>query len=80
MGAVMFDREHNSDSAQFVRQLEVTIQAIIAIFVTRKAIKPIRTLIVTGLFSPMALQPNAVHGLLILDEVSRSHTTTHYSR
>ena len=29
---------------------------------------------------PMALQPNAGHGLLILDEVSRSHTTTHHSR
>ena len=28
----------------------------------------------------MALQPNAGHGLLILDEVSRSHTTTHHSR
>ena len=27
----------------------------------------------------MALQPNASHGLLILDEVSRSHTTTHNS-
>jgi hypothetical protein len=27
----------------------------------------------------MALQPNAGHGLLILDEVSRSHTTTHHS-
>ena len=29
---------------------------------------------------PMALQPNAGHGLLILDEVSISHTTTHHSR
>ena len=28
----------------------------------------------------MALQPNAGHGLLILDEVSRSHITTHHSR
>jgi hypothetical protein len=27
----------------------------------------------------VALQPNAGHGLLILD-VSRSHTTTHHSR
>jgi len=26
-------------------------------------------------FSPMVLQPNAGHGLLILDEVSRSRTT-----
>jgi len=32
------------------------------------------------LFFPMALQPNAGHGLLILDEVSRSHTTTHHSQ
>jgi len=30
-------------------------------------------------FSPVALRPNAGHGLLIL-EVSRSHTTTHHSR
>ena len=30
-------------------------------------------------FSPMALRPNADHGLLIL-EVSRSHTTTHHIR
>ena len=30
-------------------------------------------------FFPMALRPNAGHGLLIL-EVSRSHTTTHHSR
>ena len=29
--------------------------------------------------SPVALRPNAGHGLLIL-EVSRSHTTTHHSR
>ena len=29
-------------------------------------------------FSPVALRPNAGHGLLILD-VSRSHTTTHHS-
>jgi hypothetical protein len=29
---------------------------------------------------PMALQPNAGHGLLILDEVFSSHTTTHHSR
>ena len=28
----------------------------------------------------MALLPSADHGLLILDEVSRSHTTTHHSR
>ena len=28
----------------------------------------------------MALQPNPGHGLLLLDEVSRSHTTTHHSR
>ena len=28
----------------------------------------------------MALQPSAGHGLLILDEISRSHTTTHHSR
>jgi len=27
----------------------------------------------------IALQPKAVHGLLMLDEVSRSHTTTHNS-
>jgi len=31
------------------------------------------------IFFFVALQPNAGHGLLILD-VSRSHTTTHYSR
>jgi len=31
-------------------------------------------------FYPMALRPNAGHGLLILDEVCRSHTTTHHSR
>ena len=31
-------------------------------------------------FSPMALQPNAGHGLLIVDEASRSHTTTYHSR
>ena len=31
------------------------------------------------IFFPVALQPNAGHGLLIL-EVSRSHTTTHHSR
>jgi hypothetical protein len=30
-------------------------------------------------FPPVALRPNAGHGLLIL-EVSRSHTTTHYNR
>jgi len=30
-------------------------------------------------FSPVALRPNAGHGLLIL-EVSISHTTTHHSR
>jgi len=30
-------------------------------------------------FFPMALRPNAGHGLLILD-VSRSHTTTQHSR
>jgi hypothetical protein len=30
-------------------------------------------------FFSVALRPNAVHGLLIL-EVSRSHTTTHHSR
>jgi hypothetical protein len=30
-------------------------------------------------FPPVALQPNAGHGLLIL-EVSGSHTTTHHSR
>ena len=30
-------------------------------------------------FPPLALRPNAGHGLLILD-VSRSHTTTHHSR
>ena len=30
-------------------------------------------------FFPVALQPNAGHGLHIL-EVSRSHTTTHHSR
>jgi hypothetical protein len=29
--------------------------------------------------SPVALLPNAGHGLLI-PEVSRSHTTTHHSR
>jgi len=28
---------------------------------------------------PLALRPNAGHGLLIVD-VSRSHTTTHHSR
>jgi hypothetical protein len=31
-------------------------------------------------FLPMALQLNAGHDLLILDEVSRSHTTTHHSQ
>jgi hypothetical protein len=31
------------------------------------------------IFFPVALRPNAGHGLLIL-EVSRSHTTTHHSR
>jgi len=31
------------------------------------------------LFSPVALRPNAGHDLLI-DEVSRSHTTTHHKR
>jgi hypothetical protein len=30
-------------------------------------------------FPPLALRPNAGHGLLILD-VSRSHTMTHHSR
>jgi len=30
-------------------------------------------------FFSVALRPNAVHGLLVL-EVSISHTTTHYSR
>jgi len=30
-------------------------------------------------YCPVALRPNAGHGLLIL-EVSRSHTTTHHSR
>jgi len=30
-------------------------------------------------FFPVALRPNAGHGLLI-PEVSRSHTTTHHSR
>jgi len=30
-------------------------------------------------FPPMALQPNAGLGLLILDELSRSHTATHNS-
>ena len=30
-------------------------------------------------FPPVALRPNAGHGLLILD-VSGSHTTTHHSR
>jgi len=30
-------------------------------------------------FPPVALRPNTVNGLLIL-EVSRSHTTTHHSR
>jgi len=34
---------------------------------------------VCGFFFIVALRPNAGHGLLIL-EVSRSHTTTHYSR
>jgi hypothetical protein len=31
------------------------------------------------IFSPLVLGPNVGHGLLIL-EISRSHTTTHYSR
>ena len=31
-------------------------------------------------FTPMALQPNSHHGLLILDKVSRLHTTMHHSR
>ena len=31
------------------------------------------------IFFPVALRPNAGHGLLILD-VSRSHTTTHHNR
>jgi len=31
------------------------------------------------LLPPVALRPNAGHGLLIL-EVSRSHTTSHHSR
>jgi len=35
--------------------------------------------IILHVFFSMALRPNAVHGLLIL-EVSRSHTTTHHSR
>jgi len=33
----------------------------------------------SGFFFPVALQPKASHGLLIL-EVSRSHTATHHSR
>ena len=35
---------------------------------------------VHAIYSAMALQPNAGHRLLILDEVSRSHTTTHHNR
>jgi hypothetical protein len=35
--------------------------------------------IAQDLFFPVALRPNASHGLLIL-EVSSSHTTTHHSR
>ena len=34
---------------------------------------------VCDFFPPVALRPNAGHGLLIL-EVSRSHTMTHHSR
>jgi hypothetical protein len=33
----------------------------------------------SSIFFSVALRPNAGHGLLIL-EVSRSHTTTHYNR
>ena len=40
MGAAMFDRDYHSESASFVRELEETIQAIMAIFVPRKATKP----------------------------------------
>ena len=39
MGTAVFDRDHHSDSAYFVRELEENIQAIMAISVTRKAIK-----------------------------------------
>ena len=35
--------------------------------------------IIHSYFFPVALRPNAGHGILIL-EVSRSHTTTHHSR
>ena len=37
------------------------------------------TNLIHNFFPPVALRPNAGHGLLIL-EVSRSHTTTHHNR
>ena len=40
----------------------------------------INLVLITYIYIPLALQPNASHGLLILDEVSRSHTTTHHNR
>ena len=39
----------------------------------------IKFLLLLLLLLPVALRPNAGHGLLIL-EVSRSHITTHHSR
>jgi len=49
---------------------------------TRNRALEIRVLSVTDTSSPtlpVALRPNAGHGLLIL-EISRSHATTHHSR
>ena len=45
------------------------------LYIHRTQISDINTI---QLFFPVALRPNAGHGLLIL-EVSRSHTTTHQS-
>jgi len=42
-------------------------------------VSKILLLLLLLLLPPVALRPNAGHGLLIL-EVSRSHTTSHHSR
>ena len=44
-----------------------------------KSVNYFETLLLKGLFFPVALRHNAGHGLPIL-EVSRSHTATHHSR
>ena len=49
-------------------------------FKNESSVKLIKHAFISHVFFPMALQPNAGHGLLILDEVSRSNTTTHHSQ